>query len=230
MKIPPTNDGSSLGPFQQIANGAWGTAEERLDPHHSAAAFIRAAERIEGRLLRRGRARAGGAGLRVPGSLRPARRPGGGAQRQVLRLMARRLACAAAPWLCARARRLRRLVRARLRTGEGLRHRAAGADAAGAHLRERGARGAAGRRDRGGRLHLPRRGRSVDDEHQPRAAALEAALDGLGQRAHERPRRPADADLRAHLRAGRVPGRAGRGRAVGAEALRRPAGSTRAPR
>jgi hypothetical protein len=49
VKIPPTNDGSSLGPFQQIANGAWGTAEERLDPHHSAAAFIRVAERIESR-------------------------------------------------------------------------------------------------------------------------------------------------------------------------------------
>jgi putative Flp pilus-assembly TadE/G-like protein len=49
VKIPPTNDGTSLGPFQQIANGAWGTAEQRLDPHHSAAAFIRAAQKIEHR-------------------------------------------------------------------------------------------------------------------------------------------------------------------------------------
>jgi Putative Flp pilus-assembly TadE/G-like len=49
VKIPPTNDGTSLGPFQQIANGAWGTAEQRLDPHHAAAAFIRAAQKIEHR-------------------------------------------------------------------------------------------------------------------------------------------------------------------------------------
>ena len=49
VKIPPTNDGTSLGPFQQIDNGAWGTAEQRLDPHHSAAAFIRVAQKIEHR-------------------------------------------------------------------------------------------------------------------------------------------------------------------------------------
>jgi hypothetical protein len=47
VKIPPTNDGDSLGPFQQRPN--WGTADQRLDPHYAAAAFIRAAERIESR-------------------------------------------------------------------------------------------------------------------------------------------------------------------------------------
>ena len=47
VKIPPTNDGDSLGPFQQRPN--WGTASQRLDPHYAAAAFIRAAEKIEHR-------------------------------------------------------------------------------------------------------------------------------------------------------------------------------------
>jgi hypothetical protein len=42
----PTNDGTSLGPFQQINTG-WGTAAQRLDPHYSAASFIRHAEAIE---------------------------------------------------------------------------------------------------------------------------------------------------------------------------------------
>jgi hypothetical protein len=45
----PTNDGSSLGPFQQISGAGWGTAEQRLDPHHSAAEFIRHAQAIEHR-------------------------------------------------------------------------------------------------------------------------------------------------------------------------------------
>ena len=47
MKIPPTNDGDSLGPYQQ--RPSWGTASQRLDPHYAAAAFIRAAEKIEDR-------------------------------------------------------------------------------------------------------------------------------------------------------------------------------------
>jgi hypothetical protein len=45
VKIPPTNDLDSLGPFQQ--RPSWGTASQRLDPHYAAAAFIRVAERIE---------------------------------------------------------------------------------------------------------------------------------------------------------------------------------------
>ena len=49
MKIPPTNDGTSLGPFQQISGAGWGTAAQRLDPHHSAAEFIRHAQAIESR-------------------------------------------------------------------------------------------------------------------------------------------------------------------------------------
>ena len=49
VKIPPTNDGTSLGPFQQISGAGWGTAAQRLDPHHSAAEFIRHAQAIEHR-------------------------------------------------------------------------------------------------------------------------------------------------------------------------------------
>ncbi len=49
VKIPPTNDGTSLGPFQQISGAGWGTAAQRLDPHHSAAEFIRHAQAIENR-------------------------------------------------------------------------------------------------------------------------------------------------------------------------------------
>ena len=45
VKIPPTNDGDSLGPFQQ--RPSWGSASQRLDGHYAAAAFIRAAEKIE---------------------------------------------------------------------------------------------------------------------------------------------------------------------------------------
>ncbi len=47
VKIPPTNDLDSLGAYQQRPN--WGSAEDRLDPHYAAAAFIRAAEKIEHR-------------------------------------------------------------------------------------------------------------------------------------------------------------------------------------
>jgi hypothetical protein len=45
VKIPPTNDGDSLGPFQQ--RPSWGSPSQRLDPHYAAAAFIRAAQKIE---------------------------------------------------------------------------------------------------------------------------------------------------------------------------------------
>lgn len=34
--------GSSLGVFQQTANGAWGTAAQRMDPNHASQAFFRA--------------------------------------------------------------------------------------------------------------------------------------------------------------------------------------------
>jgi hypothetical protein len=47
VKIPPTNDGDSLGPFQQ--RPSWGSPSQRLDGHYAAAAFIRAAEKIEHR-------------------------------------------------------------------------------------------------------------------------------------------------------------------------------------
>jgi hypothetical protein len=62
----PTNDGSSLGPFQQIDNGAWGTAAQRLDPHHAAAAFIRAAQKIENRYTDAGRLAQGVQGSDFP--------------------------------------------------------------------------------------------------------------------------------------------------------------------
>ena len=85
MKIPPTNDGTSLGPFQQISGAGWGTAAQRLDPHHSAAEFIRHAEAIENRYSDAGTLAQAVQRSAYPDALRPARRPGGGAQRQVLR-------------------------------------------------------------------------------------------------------------------------------------------------
>ena len=66
VKIPPTNDGDSLGPFQQ--RPSWGTASQRLDGHYAAAAFIRAAERIE-----RGYSDAGTLAQAVQGSAYPYR-------------------------------------------------------------------------------------------------------------------------------------------------------------
>ena len=97
VKIPPTNDLDSLGPFQQ--RPSWGTAEERLDPHYAAAAFIRAAEKIEHRFSDAGALAQAVQGSAYRRALRAARRPGRGAQRQVLRQMTRGLACAATVWL-----------------------------------------------------------------------------------------------------------------------------------
>ena len=93
VKALDWGDLDSQGPFQQRPSQGWGTPEQVRDPYYATAKFVRGAETLEHRYLRRGRAGPEGPALRPPRALRPAGRAGGGAQRQVLRQMRRGLAC-----------------------------------------------------------------------------------------------------------------------------------------
>ena len=156
-------------------------------------------------LLRPGRARAGGADLRLPGALRRSAR--GRRRRSTTSSAAdaraglppapvpsRSRAAASATSPSARRRPTAAAARARRWRCRPPRRRS----------RWRSPRALArrwqGRRDRRRRHRQPRRRRAAPDGRQPRAAARRAALERLGAAAGDGPRRGLDADLRPQLR------------------------------
>ena len=235
VKIPPTNDGTSLGPFQQIAGAGWGTRGAAARPAPLGRGVRRAARRRSSTAT----PTPGALAQEVQRSAYPERYGQRAGQAAALNdkfcgcmtragSRVRLVACLAlAGCGCGGGSERARRADRRPRPGTA----PPGADAAAARLRGRGARGAgsAARSAVADSTYRVAR-RADDDGRQPRAAPRRPALEGWGS---------AQATGRGDVRTlicdpncaqGTLQTRARDDRALGAEALRRASASTRARR